>query len=139
MLCLLQEIQQTIELYCGHFKNAQNRKPYSINKCEPDGIDNPDRGFCYIETPATTLISYNILCFIHLNARRGLMEITVRIFINQPFFFGEECYETTFYKKGFPTKTLKKEFYPLNYIHSPKRFFRQFLFFYCNRWQNLVK
>ena len=107
MLCLLQEIQQTIELYCGHFQNAQNRKPYSINKCEPDGIDNPDRGFCYIETPATTLISYNILCFIHLNARRGLMEITVRIFINQPFFWGGVL-RNNFLQKGLSHKNSKK-------------------------------
>lgn len=61
--------------------DAKNRKPYTINKCDPDGIDNPDRGFCYLEIPATTLIPYNILHSMHINTRKRLMAITVRIYI----------------------------------------------------------
>ena len=62
--------------------DAQNRKPDGINKCDPDGIDNPDRGFCYLEIPAATLILYNILHSMHATRRKGLMEIMVRIYIN---------------------------------------------------------
>lgn len=61
--------------------DAKNRKPYTQNKCDPDGIDNPDRGFCYLEIPATALISYNILHSMHKNPRNRLMAITVRIYI----------------------------------------------------------
>ena len=61
--------------------DAKNRKPYSINKCAPDGIDNPDRGFCYLEAHATALMSYNILHSMHKNPRNRLMAITVRIYI----------------------------------------------------------
>ena len=61
--------------------DAKNRKPYTQNKCDPDGIDNPDRGFCYLEIPATALISYNILHSMHKNPRNRLLVITVRIYI----------------------------------------------------------
>ena len=61
--------------------DAKNRKPYTQNKCDPDGIDNPDRGFCYLNIPAATLISYNILHSMHANRRKGLMEIMGRIYI----------------------------------------------------------
>lgn len=62
--------------------DAKNRKTYNTNKYNPDGIDNPDRGFCYLNIPAATLISYNILHSMHATRRKGLMEIMVRIYIN---------------------------------------------------------
>lgn len=61
--------------------DAKNRKTYNTNKYNPDGIDNPDRGFCYFEIPAANLISYNILHSMHATRRKGLMEIMVRIYI----------------------------------------------------------
>lgn len=62
--------------------DSKNRKTYNTNQYNPDGIDNPDRGFCYLEIPAATLISYNILHSMHATTRKGLMKIMVRIYIN---------------------------------------------------------